>query len=465
MNILYTAIVFIFVAHPSRNVGSCFAADTAFDTEPEQELDESSSGLYFDEKKSPERLLREFDESKLDFDKWVGFMNKNPKNEKYKSETERLLRERIWNENQVSVKLHNAAYDEGHTSWKMTMKSPFADMTSVEFAASHLMDAQKCSATISNSHQKLQKKKWIAENAIAKNNGITATKMITAKDTDISVDWRTKGVMTPVKDQGHCGSCWTFSTSGALEAHTCLAFNKDCTQWQGLAEQQLVDCAGDFHNFGCSGGLPSQAYEYIKYSGGMDLETSYAYEAEDGQCLSDKGTVGATVAEVYNITSGDEDDLVNAISKIGPVSIAYQVSPDFRFYEHGVYDSYNATTKSTMCNNTNNDVNHAVVAIGLGTTAISKHNNNNDGDIPYYIVRNSWGTTWGMEGHFWMKRGENLCGVSDCASFPIVPTQNDRKKLEDEMKKKFHKKEDGKGDTVLSTLAVEQQSVYLRNKS
>merc|ERR1719245_1476224 len=78
-----------------------------------------------------------------------------------------------------------------------------------------------------------------------------------------------------------------------------------------------------------------------------------------------------------------------------------------------VFMTYNATTDTIMCNSTNFDVNHAVVAVGLGRT---------EDHVPYYIVRNSWGTNWGMEGHFWMKRGENLCGVSDCASFPIVPT-------------------------------------------
>eukprot|EP00536_Pseudo-nitzschia_multiseries_P011574 jgi/Psemu1/289775/fgenesh1_pg.402_\ len=236
--------------------------------------------------------------------------------------------------------------------------------------------------------------------------------------------------MTPVKDQGMCGSCWTFSTSGCLEAHTCLAYNKDCTHWHGLAEQQLLDCAGNFNNFGCNGGLPSQAYEYIFYNGGMDLETSYEYKASDsdGTCKAAMGTVGAKVAAVFNITSGSEDDLVTAVANVGPVSIAYQVSPDFRFYQHGVYDSYNATTHSTMCHNQKTDVNHAVVAVGLGTTAPAKHNHDDSGGIPYYIVRNSWGTSWGMEGHFWMKRGENLCGVSDCASFPIVPKAKDKYK-------------------------------------
>ena len=365
MNILFS-LVFFLVANPSSKISS-------FAVEEEQ-----------------------FNEFEFDYDRWVTLMNNQNKN-KYPSENERLLREIIWNENKVSVEQHNVAYDAGHTSWKMTMESPFADLTSDEFATSYLMDPQHCSATTSasssstSSQQRQHKDNWINDEK-ADTKGTNMTTKITAKDKKISVDWRTKGIMTPVKDQGHCGSCWTFSTSGCLEAHTCLAHKKDCTHWNGLAEQQLVDCAGDFNNFGCSGGLPSQAYEYIKYNGGMDLETSYTYEATDGpNCLAKDGIVGAVVAEVYNITSGDEDDLVDAISKVGPVSIAYQVSPDFRFYQHGVYDSYNATTKSTMCNNTNNDVNHAVVAVGLGTTAISKHNNNNDGGTPYYIVRNSWG--------------------------------------------------------------------------
>lgn len=205
-----------------------------------------------------------------------------------------------------------------------------------------------------------------------------------------------------------------------------------------MAEQQLVDCAGDFNNHGCSGGLPSQAYEYIKYSGGLEFEESYPYHAnETGTCKSCKCGKVAKVAEVFNITSGDEDDLAHAIETLGPVSIAYQVSPDFRLYSHGVYDSWNSTTNTTMCNNTAMDVNHAVVAVGLGETA--------DG-VPFYIVRNSWGTSFGMEGHFWMKRGENLCGVSDCASFPIVPLSHTEKLLSSARRKNLRK-----GITLKST--------------
>ena len=110
----------------------------------------------------------------------------------------------------------------------------------------------------------------------------------------------------------------------------------------------------------------------------------------------------------------------DSLPKTKKVSIAYQVSPDFRFYSHGVYDSYNATSNTTMCADDNMSVNHAVVAVGLGVTS-SDRNEDEDDAVPYYIVRNSWSAAWGMEGHFWMLRGQNLCGVSDCASFPLVP--------------------------------------------
>jgi cathepsin H len=324
----------------------------------------------------------------------------------YKEIDERFA---IWQDNYRHVQEHNEAYENGFTLYKKSMNGPFADWTDEEFAAFYLMEPQHCSATTHTSSGRLRP--WDDDGINSKNKP--------------SVDWRTKGIMTPVKDQGHCGSCWTFSTSGCLEAHTCLAAETDCTSWNGLSEEQLVECAGAFDNHGCYGGLPSHAFEYLKYSGGMMTENDYPYNAPqnggNSTCTIDSRSPGkwrAQVAEVFNITSRDEDDLVHAVATIGPVSIAYQVSPDFRFYQHGIYDSYNTTTNHTMCHSGSYDVNHAVVAVGLGTSVDKKTNVSTD----YFIVRNSWSSNWGMEGHFWIKRGENLCGLSDCASFPIVPT-------------------------------------------
>ena len=342
----------------------------------------------------------------IDFDRWLVLHGQS-----YDSVEELFLRRDIFEANSDIVRRHNQAFEYGLTSYAMTVASPFADLTADEFATAYLMNGQNCSATHRSSGKLLHGE---------------------LQDLPLFVDWRTKGIVTPIKNQKRCGSCWTFSTTGALEAHTCLhnaqPAGVECTSWTGLAEQQLLDCASAYDNHGCNGGLPSHAYQYIKAAGGLDLEESYRYRADsDGPCAMSEGTVGAHVAEVYNITSFDEDDLVAAIAQVGPVSIAYQVSPDFRFYSHGVYDSFNVTTNETMCQSGPKDVNHAVVAVGYGETEA----NENSPSIHFYIVRNSWGTSFGMEGYFWIERGKNLCGVSDCASFPVVPASAKKYQSED----------------------------------
>jgi len=327
------------------------------------------------------------DQLAADFQAW-----KNTHKKEYDAK-EHLKRLDIYKENARRVQTHNAAFARKETTFALSVDGPFADLAFHEFSKLYLMDKpQNCSATHISSGK---------------------VPSVTAGSLPSSVDWRTKGVVTPIKSQGQCGSCWTFSTTGCLEAHHCIKNKKDCSQWTGLAEHQLVDCAQAFNNNGCDGGLPSQAFEYVRYNGGLDLEDSYNYTAKDGKCKFDTKTVGATVKDVFNITSYDEDQIVQAVGSVGPVSIAYQVASDFHLYSHGVYDSYNATTKKPVCGSSPGDVNHAVVVVGYGDTMESS-------PVPFYIIRNSWGNQWGMEGYFWMIRGKNMCGISDCASYPIV---------------------------------------------
>ncbi|KAJ7955989.1 Cysteine Protease [Quillaja saponaria] len=251
----------------------------------------------------------------------------------------------------------------------------FADWTWEEFRRNRLGAAQKCSATLKGNH----------------------------KLTDVVLpekkDWRQEGIVTPVKDQGSCGSCWTFSTTGALEAAYSQAFGKNIS----LSEQQIVDCAGAFNNFGCNGGLPSQAFEYIKYNGGLDTEKAYPYTGKDGICKFSAENVAIKVLDSVNITLGAEDELKHAVAFVRPVSVTFEVVSGFRFYKKGVYTS-------NTCGNTPFDVNHAVLAVGYGVE---------DG-VPYWILKNSWGDNWGDNGYFKMELGKNLCGIATCASYPVV---------------------------------------------
>jgi cathepsin H len=214
-------------------------------------------------------------------------------------------------------------------------------------------------------------------------------------------DWRDKGVISEVKNQGNCGSCWTFSTTGCLEAH--MAIKAGAWRSSRLSEQQLLDCAGAFDNHGCDGGLPSHAFEYIAYQDGLDKEFHYPYEAKSNKCRFNPEFVGARTLRSYNITEGDEESMIAILFNEGPISIAYQVVDDFRFYSSGIYSSLD-------CKQGPMDVNHAVLIVGYGEE---------DG-VKYWIVKNSWGDSWGEKGYFRIERGKNMCGLATCASYPII---------------------------------------------
>jgi len=179
-----------------------------------------------------------------------------------------------------------------------------------------------------------------------------------------------------------------------------------------LSEQQLVDCAGDYNNHGCNGGLPSQAFEYTHYSGGLSRMDDYPYVCGDGHCSPTSGpcrfdsrimNVGVNVKSVVNFTGGDEDSMRIVVGLHQPVSVAFEVVSDLRHYSSGVYSS-------TICNSTSESVNHAVLAVGYGDL---------DG-VPYWTIKNSWGFGWGDKGYFKIARGLDMCGVAQCSSFPLV---------------------------------------------
>nr|GLL18148.1 cysteine proteinase precursor [Ipomoea trifida] len=218
-------------------------------------------------------------------------------------------------------------------------------------------------------------------------------------------DWRDYGAVTAVKDQGSCGSCWSFSTTGALEGANFLATG----ELVSLSEQQLVDCdhlcdpeeAGAC-DAGCNGGLMTTAYEYVLQSGGLEKEKDYPYTGRDGTCKFDKSKIAAAVAN-FSVVSLDEDQIAANLVKHGPLSVGIN-SIFMQTYIGGVSCPY-------ICSKKNLD--HGVLIVGYGAAGYAPIRFK---DKPYWIIKNSWGENWGEEGYYKICRGNNICGVDSMVS-------------------------------------------------
>ncbi|XP_037068346.1 procathepsin L-like [Pollicipes pollicipes] len=302
---------------------------------------------------------------------WEAFKSTHGKT--YSNIIEEFHRMKVYADNKEFVDKHMAEYAEGKHTFTVALNK-FADLTTDEFSS-------------------------LYKGYVAQSSRPHATHQLTGKAVAVTVDWRDQGVVTPIKDQGQCGSCWAFSTTGSLEAAWKMAGN----ELASLSEQQLVDCSGHYGNQGCNGGLMDSAFKYIRAKGGIESESSYPYTARNGHCKEDEGKFVASLSSYVDVRSGSESDLEDAVSNVGPISVAIDAShQSFQLYHSGVYSE-------ARCSSSRLD--HGVLAIGYGT----------EGGSDYWLVKNSWGRSWGEEGFIKMTRNHrNQCGIATQASYPTV---------------------------------------------
>ena len=211
-------------------------------------------------------------------------------------------------------------------------------------------------------------------------------------------DWSLQGAVTPVKNQGQCGSCWTFSVTGAVEGINYITKHNLVS----LSEQELVSCDRN-DSFGCSGGEMTQGFLYVKKFG-LCTEKDYPYTANNSVCKKNMCSKSSKIKiKDYNIVLPGNENLLKQYVYKQPISIAIQANlPDFFLYSKGIYN--NSTCGKIL--------DHGVLLVGWGV----------DNNIPYWKIKNSWGEDWGESGYIRLYRGNNQCGLADQPSYPIMNT-------------------------------------------
>ncbi|XP_056428556.1 uncharacterized protein LOC130368635 isoform X1 [Hyla sarda] len=300
---------------------------------------------------------------------WEAWKAKHEK--EYSNFHQEMYRRKAWEATWHKVQKHNELANQGLSKYRMAMNK-FADMTPEERTSSKCLFSNKKSTS---------------------QNNVPVQHYSGAHNIPESVDWREAGCVSPVKNQGLCGSCWAFTTVSVFESLHCIK-NKELVDF---SEQQLVDC--DSGNEGCCGGFPEKAMAYVTRHGFMKAK-DYEYKAKQHDCsYNPEEAITFNVTKYYVLP--EEENMAVSLAMNGPLAVGIDASDDFKLYCNGIFDGECGT-----------ELSHAVVIVGYGT----EHDEASNEEIDYWIVRNSWGEDWGTKGYVKMRRNVNQCGIAIQAS-------------------------------------------------
>jgi len=295
---------------------------------------------------------------------WVNY--KSLFSKEYATDAEESRRFDIWAANLDMVETHNQEAAEGLHRYSMAINQ-FSDLTYEEFEKTMLGYHQE------DSQQYIE---YFQE-----------------KETPEALDYRDDGLVTAVKNQGHCGSCWAFSATGGIEG----VWAKQVGELIPVSEQQLLDCGPGT----CKGGNMDKAWNTA--AGGVMREDDYPYEHEEKECRFDENMAVSYVTGHKSVPH-NEEQLELALAELGyPISIGMRASSTFQHYSHGVYDDLECVDDGKL--------NHAILIVGYHKT---------NPDNQYWIVKNSWGHNWGLDGYIKMRMGHNICGLAKAAVYPTL---------------------------------------------
>ncbi|XP_060600456.1 procathepsin L-like [Ruditapes philippinarum] len=290
-----------------------------------------------------------------------------------------IQRRVMWERTIHYIQAHNLEYSHGLHTYTLG-PNQFSDMAPEEF-----------SSLVNGFNESIELDRNVCS-VYAPPKDITLDKL------NKTVDWRTHGYVTNIKDQGMCRSCYAFSATGALEGQQ----YKTIRQLVSISDKNIIDCSYNQGNKGCDGGTFNNAFKYVMENGGLVAEKSYPYLPRVDKCSFENKYVIANMTSCRSILPSSERDLLIAVALEGPVSVAIDASQkSFQSYRSGVYDDPTCTNK----------LNHAVLIVGYGTE------NGQD----YWLVKNSWGAQWGENGYIRIARNKNnMCGIANKASFPVM---------------------------------------------